>query len=102
MEMSKAAIAPRQPAIRELDREHPWFPIYMAYLASMSMQLVQADSFADWKRHREDAERDQHIQSHPRFKEFQQWMGDTKGGARKCPAGVFPNNFRFWLEGGRW
>ena len=23
-------------------------------------------------------------------------------GARRCPAGGFPDNFNFWLDGGRW
>jgi hypothetical protein len=30
------------------------------------------------------------------------WMQGSQAGARKCPAGVFPHNFYFWIEGGRW
>lgn len=103
MNISQAAMPPSQPSLRDVDRDHPWFPIYMQYRATMSAQLVEADSFANWKSHREHEERMQHIQRHPRFSEFQMWMRDNRGGARKCPGGnSFPNNFRFWLEGGRW
>lgn len=40
--------------------------------------------------------------SHPRMGEFRQWMQQAKGGARTCPRGGFPDNFLFWLDGGRW
>ena len=40
--------------------------------------------------------------SHPRLTEFRNWMQETKGGTRQCPRGGFPDNFIFWLDGGRW
>lgn len=36
------------------------------------------------------------------YQEFMNWMRANKGGSRPCPAGVFPHNFNFWKEGGRW
>lgn len=101
-EMSKAALPPRQPAIRKADREHPWFPIYQQYRSAMSAQLVEASAFADWKRSKEAETRMQVWTDHPRLAEFQAWMTANQGGARPCAAGIFPNNFIFWLEGGRW
>lgn len=38
----------------------------------------------------------------PDYHEFLGWMSANKGGARPCPAGAFPHNFKFWREGGRW
>ena len=38
----------------------------------------------------------------PSYQEFMVWMRANKGGARPCPAGEFPHNFKFWTEGGRW
>jgi ribosome-binding protein aMBF1 (putative translation factor) len=40
--------------------------------------------------------------ANPAFQSFKEWMKETKGGARKCPAGEFPDNFKYWCEGGRW
>ena len=40
--------------------------------------------------------------SHPRLTEFRSWMQETKAGTRQCPRGGFPDNFLFWLDGGRW
>lgn len=102
-QMSSAAIAPRQPAVSQQDRGHPWFPIYQRYRSSMTVQLVEASSFEDWKYQREREIEHDEIASHARFPEFLAWMRENRGGARKCPSGnVFPNNFLFWLEGGRW
>lgn len=39
---------------------------------------------------------------HPRLNEFKTWMRAAKAGARTCPRGAFPDNFLFWLDGGRW
>ena len=102
MEMSKAAIAPRQPSVTDEQRKHPLFPAYMAYRSAMSTQLVQADRFETWLRLRERDLRDQELQQHPRFKEFHRWMRENKGGARPCPGGQWPDNFMSWLEGARW
>jgi hypothetical protein len=39
------------------------------------------------------------IARHPRFKEFQTWMMENKGGARPCPAGVFPKQLPVLARG---
>jgi len=38
----------------------------------------------------------------PEYQGFMSWMRSEKGGARACPAGEFPQNFHYWLGGGRW
>lgn len=38
----------------------------------------------------------------PEFGAFTAWMRETNASNRSCPVGVFPQNFQFWLEGGRW
>jgi predicted acetyltransferase len=101
--MSAAAIAPRQPTISAADRAHPRFAEYQRYSSSMSVQLVEADSFRDWLRQTETQARHDEIALHPRYPEFVRWMVQNQGGARRCPAGnSFPYNFQFWLDGGRW
>ena len=40
--------------------------------------------------------------SNPDYQNFMAWMRANKGGARPCPAGEFPHNFKYWLDGGRW
>lgn len=101
-EMSQAAIAPRQPNISPKALTHPLFPIYRHYRSSMNTLLVEASSFEDWLYQYERNLRDEETVKHPRMGEFRQWMTVNKGGARRCPAGCFPHNFNYWLEGGRW
>lgn len=102
MDISKAALPPRQPRIVEQDRKHPLFQKYYVYRSAMSIKLVEADSFKDWlnKRNRELAHRE--IAKHPRMKEFQEWMCATKGGTPGKTELRFPENFIAWLEGARW
>ena len=102
MDISAAALPPRSPHISAKDRTHPLFPIYDEYRRGMSRLLVEASDFSDWLYRYERDIQFAEIEKHPRMPEFQQWMRDNKGGARRCPAGVFPHNFNFWLEGGRW
>lgn len=102
MEMSKAAIAPVQPPISKADEAHPLFPIYRRYRSSMTILLVQASSFGDWLYSYEQDLTSKEFAAHARYPEFLAWMRANKGGARQCPAGNFPHNFSYWLEGGRW
>lgn len=102
MDMSAACTAPRQPYISEKDRAHPLFHLYSQHRASCSNQLIQAQAFKDWLYQREMHARDDEAKKHPQYREFMGWMIENKGGARKCPAGVFPHNFSYWQEGGRW
>lgn len=102
MEMSKACLPPRQPPISDQDRAHPLFPEYQRHRASMMAHLIEASSFKDWLYQRERNVAADDAANHPEFPAFQAWMRQTKGGARRCPAGAFPANFKFWLKGGRW
>jgi hypothetical protein len=54
------------------------------------------------ERQRLSDEEFERAREHPRYSEFQDWMVANQGGARKCPAGNFPDSFNFWLNGGRW
>lgn len=102
MKMSPAALPPQQPLITEANRRHPLFPEYQEHRQFCIRNLIQADEFTNWLAQRERERHHDEIAQHPRFAEFQQWMRDNQGGARRCPAGSFPANFQFWLEGGRW
>lgn len=102
MDISPACTAPVQPAISAKEREHPLFPIYSLYHASMSNQLVEASAFCDWLYQYERDAVNEEAARHPRYSEFLNWMQKNKGGARACPAGIFPHNFLYFLEGGRW
>lgn len=102
MQMSEAALPPPTPHITEADRQHPRFRDYDDYRRGCARQLVQADAFRDWLGHQETKATHDRVAQHPRFPEFQTWMRANKGGARICPAGAFPDNFLFWIGGGRW
>ena len=102
MNMSQAALPPRQPSITERDRAHPQFRAYQAYCSSMSTQLVEASAFSDWLHQQEQHAASDQAATDTRYPEFLAWMRQTKAGGRKCPAGAFPANFRYWLDGARW
>lgn len=102
MDMSKAAIAPRQPRISAQDEAHPLFPIYRQHRAFCAINLIEASAFTDWLYQYESNLRNERVAAHKRYPEFLAWMRANKGGARQCPAGQFPHNFNYWLEGGRW
>ena len=102
MDISKAALPPRQPSINPADRAHPLFRVYDAYRTSCACRLIEADGFRDWLGQYERNLLEQRQKIHARYNEFVEWMRDTQGGARTCPAGRFPHNFNYWLEGGRW
>lgn len=98
MNISPACLPPRQPLITEQDRAHPLFREYQAHRASMSQLLVEAPSFSNWLYQREQQTKSDTAVA----PQFFAWMRQNKAGARRCPAGVFPDNFKFWLDGGRW
>lgn len=74
MEMSKAALPPQQPAIREQDRSHPLFNEYSRWRSSLACQLVRADSFADWLNHRQSMLNGEKVRNHPRHAEYVVWL----------------------------
>lgn len=102
MDISKAALPPIQPLIQLADRNHPLFPTYMQYRAGCSRMLVAADGFRDWLGQYERNLVHSAAATDPKYPAFLDWMHKNQGGARKCPAGCFPHNFYFWIEGGRW
>lgn len=102
MDISAAAIPPRQPHISEKDRTHPLFSKYMSYRSAMTRQLVQADSFDNWLGQIEMAKRDAELAKDPQLKAFQQWMAETQGGAPGKTELRWPHNFHAWKNGTRW
>lgn len=102
MQMSKAAIAPRQPHVSQAEREHPLFNLYQQHRTSCANQLVEASAFADWLYQYERNLEGTSATKHADYPAFMAWMKENQGGARKCPAGTFPHNFHYWTAGGRW
>src|SRR4051794_32267593 len=102
MDMSPAALPPPAPRISPADRRHPLFPVYEQHRRSCVTLLIQCADFQDWLAVRAHQAVRDHAAEHPRYDEFVAWMQANQGGARRCPAGDFPNNFNFWLDGGRW
>lgn len=102
MDISAAALPPRQPSTSPTERAHPLYPEYRRYVSAMSINLVEADPFDGWLRQRDLAARDEDLQAHPRFREFQRWMRDTQGGAPGKTDLTWPANFQAWLGGARW
>lgn len=102
MDMSKAALPPRAAHFTTKDEGHPLFPLYRQHLSSCRRLLIQASDFRDWLSQYERELVNQKAASDPRYPAFLEWMTKNQGGARTCPAGMFPHNFNFWNEGGRW
>lgn len=102
MDMSAAALPPRSGISTKTDEAHPLFPLYRQHKASCQRLMIDSSDFRDWLFQYERNLENDRIAAHPRFREFQLWCREVKSGARRCPAGAFPHNFKFWLEGGRW
>lgn len=102
MNMSKAALPARYGHASAQDEKHPLFPIYQRYRSSMSCQLVNSEDFRDWLYSYEQNFICDNAAKHNDYPKFMEWMKANQGGARRCPAGVFPHNFNYWLNGGRW
>lgn len=100
MDMSAAALPPIQPHISDADRAHPLFAEYRQHRSFCDRQMIDAPRFSDWLYQREQGQMRDHWAKHPSYPDFLQWMRDNKGGARGTL--TFPENFKFWLGGGRW
>ena len=100
MHMSAAALPPIHGPVTEADKAHPRYPEYASYRRACDNLLVACAGFADWLRQDEAmAERDAWAE-HPQYPAFLAWMRAEQGGARGNLK--FPENFQFWLTGGRW
>lgn len=102
MHMSKACLPPIQPPISGKDRAHPLYPAYSQHRAFCSNNLIEALSFEAFVYQTEAANRLAVFERHPRFKEWQRWMQDNKGGSPGRNPAAFPKNFQMWLDGARW
>lgn len=102
MDMSKAASPSRYGNASKADEKHPLFSLYRQYRSNMSRLMVNSEDFRDWLYNYEQNLIRDNAAKHPKYQEFMIWMKVNQGGARKCKAGVFPHNFYYWLEGGRW
>jgi hypothetical protein len=97
MSTSKGVLPPSLPPVSAAERLHERYPVYAKYREACKRNLVDCDSFSLWLWERSDM-----FVQHPQYFEFRSWMIKEQGGARKCPAGSFPENFLYWLKGGRW
>jgi hypothetical protein len=103
MDMSAAALPPRQPHISDAARSHPDFSAYMAYRSSCNRLMIEASRFDDWIAQRDHQKYLDDWSKHPLYADFLAWMRETKGGAKgKKSPGAFPENFKAWLGGARW
>lgn len=109
MDISRAALPPRTGKYSRSDEAHPLFPLYREKLNSCARLLIDAPNFRDYVYQYERDQRDAVHAAHVRFPEFQQWVRDNRAGGRPClpnadfPQGrSFPQNFVYWLDGGRW
>lgn len=101
-DISRAALPPRQPAITAADRAHPLFRLYEQHRTSCAVNLIEASAFRDWLFQYERQQVSDAAASDPDYPAFLAWCRETQAGRRTCPVGMFPHNFRFWQEGGRW
>ena len=102
MEMSRAALPARYGRASEQDEKHPLFKLYQQYRSNMFKLLVDSVDFRDWLfSYEAELVRSIYVK-HEKYADFMKWMIVNQGGARSCPAGAFPHNFVYWLEGGRW
>lgn len=103
MDMSKAALPAISGFASKADETHPLYREWRNYESFCTRQMINGMDFRAWIGQRERFAKLDEWANHPEYKSFLAWMRETKGGARTCPAGnAFPNNFQFWLEGGRW
>lgn len=102
MMMSQAALPPPPPRVAEADRRHPLYAEFQNYRAGCSRLLIQCQDFDDWVACKAREEKNARLAERPEYPAFMAWMKTNQGGARRCPAGCFPANFLFWIDGGRW
>lgn len=102
MNMSKAASPARYGKASKEDEKHPLFSSYRQYRSDMSKLMVDSADFRDWLFAYEQNQLRENAEKHEKYPAFKAWMIKNQGGARKCPAGAFPHNMYYWIDGGRW
>lgn len=102
MDMSGAALPPITGRSTEGDRAHPLYREWRAAEANNARLMIDGQNFKDWLYQRERQQVSDDWAKHSQYPAFVAWMRENKGGARKCSAGSFPENFKYWLAGGRW
>ncbi len=102
MDMSKAALPAKFGYASKEDEKHPLLSVYRQYRSNMTRLMVNSENFRDWLHNYEANLVRENAAKHEKYPEFMTWMRANQGGARKCPAGAFPYNFNYWLNGGRW
>lgn len=102
MDMSPACAPARYGRASPQDQKHPLFTTYQQYRSGMSRLMVDSVDFRDWLYGYEQEIVMVDATKNTQFPAFMKWMAANKGGARRCPAGDFPHNMYFWIEGGRW
>lgn len=109
MDMSPAALPPIQPSWPKGQDTHPLMQSYRQHRAFCAQKMIQATSWDDFLAQHETQLKNEVAAAHPQYEEFLAWCREVKSGRRPCcpnkdnPKGLcFPNNFYYWLDGGRW
>lgn len=102
MDMSTAALPAISGRASEAEHNHPLYKEWKKAESFCRQKMINGTNFSDWLYQREMNEYRNNWANHPQYAAFLVWMRENQGGARKCKAGVFPENFKFWLSGGRW
>lgn len=109
MDMSAAALPAISGRASEAERNHPLYNEWLKAEQFCRQKMINGQDFKNWLFQREaSANRDMWAQ-HDEYRPFMAWMRENQAGARPCqptkdrPRGLaFPENFQFWLSGGRW
>lgn len=102
MDMSAAALPPITGRSTEADRAHPLYREWRAAEANNTRLMINGQDFKSWLYQRERQQVNDDWAKHPQFPAFVAWMRENKGGAPGRSKLIFPDNFKFWLAGGRW
>jgi hypothetical protein len=101
MDMSSAALPAISGNASKADETHPLYKEWRKYEAGCTRQMINGQNFKDWLYQREQNAMRDNWAKHAQYPTFLVWMRANQGGARKSP-GVFPENFKAWLDGVRW
>ena len=100
MDMSAAALPAHSGRASAADRAHPLYNEWRKAESFAQRQMIDGQDFKNWLYQREQAAYRDDWAKHAQYPAFLSWMRETKAGGRGKLN--FPENFKFWLEGGRW